>query len=62
LALDEALSELTLVDERKAQVVEMRFFGGLTEKEAAIALSVSPETARRDWRLAKAWLLRRLSG
>ena len=62
LAVDEALSELARVDERKAQVVEMRFFGGLTEKEAAVALNVSPETARRDWRLAKAWLLRRLSG
>ena len=61
LALDEALSELARVDERKAQVVEMRFFGGLTEKETAIALSVSPETARRDWRLAKSWLLRKLS-
>ena len=61
LALDEALTELGQVDERKAQVVEMRFFGGLTEKEAAIALGVSAETARRDWRLAKAWLLRRLS-
>lgn len=61
LALDEALNELAEVDERKAQVVEMRFFGGLTEKEVALALSVSPETARRDWRLAKSWLLRRLS-
>ena len=61
LALDEALNELARVDERKAQVVEMRFFGGLTEKEAAVALNVSPETARRDWRLAKTWLLRRLS-
>ena len=61
LALDEALIELARVDERKAQVVEMRFFGGLTEKEAAIALGVAPETARRDWRLAKSWLLRKLS-
>jgi RNA polymerase sigma factor (TIGR02999 family) len=61
LALDEALTELARVDERKAQVVEMRFFGGLTEKEAAIALGVAPETARRDWRLAKSWLLRKLS-
>jgi len=61
LALDEALYELARVDERKAQVVEMRFFGGLTERETAVALNVSPETARRDWRLAKSWLLRRLS-
>ncbi len=60
LALDEALNELTLIDERKARVVEMRFFGGLTEKETAAALDVSPETARRDWRLAKSWLLRQL--
>ena len=61
LALDEALVELARVDERKAQVVEMRFFGGLSEKETAVALNVSHETARRDWRLAKSWLLRRLS-
>jgi RNA polymerase sigma-70 factor (ECF subfamily) len=61
LALDEALSELAKVDERKARVVEMRFFGGLTEKEAAAALNISVETARRDWRLAKSWLLRQLS-
>jgi RNA polymerase sigma factor (TIGR02999 family) len=61
LALDEALTELARVDERKSQVVEMRFFGGLTEKETAVALNVSPETARRDWRLAKSWLLRRLN-
>ena len=61
LALDEALRELATVDQRKAQVVEMRFFGGLTEKEVALALDVSPETARRDWRLARTWLLRRLS-
>ena len=61
LALDEALRELATVDQRKAQVVEMRFFGGLTEKEVALALNVSPETARRDWRLARTWLLRRLS-
>ena len=61
LALDEALNELGLVDERKAHVVELRFFGGLTEKETAAALNVSPETVRRDWRLAKSWLLRQLS-
>jgi len=48
LALDEALKELATIDKRKAQVVEMRFFGGLTEKEAAVALKISPETARRD--------------
>jgi len=62
LAVDEALKELSKIDERKAQVVELRFFGGLTEKETAVALNVSAETARRDWRLAKSWLLRQLSG
>jgi RNA polymerase sigma factor (TIGR02999 family) len=61
MALDEALSALAQVDERKSRVVEMRFFGGLNEQEIATALGVSEETVRRDWRLAKAWLLRRLS-
>jgi RNA polymerase sigma factor (TIGR02999 family) len=60
LAVDEALNALAQFDERKARVVEMRFFGGLTEKETAGALDVSPETVRRDWRLAKSWLLRQL--
>ncbi|HXI90018.1 MAG TPA: sigma-70 family RNA polymerase sigma factor [Blastocatellia bacterium] len=61
VALDEALSALSELDERKGRVVEMRFFGGLSEKEIAEALTVSPETVRRDWRLAKSWLRRRLS-
>ena len=61
LAVDEALSELAEIYDRKAQVVEMRFFGGLNEKEIAVALNVSPETVRRDWRLARSWLLRKLS-
>lgn len=61
VALDEALQALAKVDERKSRVVEMRFFGGLNEKEIATALNVSPETVRRDWRLAKAWLLRWLN-
>ena len=56
LALDEALSALAQTDERKSCVVELRFFGGLTEAETAEALQVSPETIRRDWRLAKSWL------
>jgi RNA polymerase sigma-70 factor (ECF subfamily) len=60
LALDEALTALAEIDDRKSQVVEMRFFGGLSEQEMAEALDVSPETVRRDWRLAKSWLLRRL--
>jgi RNA polymerase sigma factor (TIGR02999 family) len=61
VALDEALSELAELDGRKGQVVELRFFGGLTVEETAEALDVSCETVRRDWRLARAWLRRRLS-
>jgi RNA polymerase sigma factor (TIGR02999 family) len=61
VAVHEALLRLSEMDERKAQVVEMRFFGGLTEAETAEVLNVSPETVRRDWRLAKAWLRRELS-
>lgn len=62
VAIDEALSALAEVDARKAQVVELRFFGGLTEEETAAALKVSPETVRRDWRIARSWLRRKLSG
>jgi len=62
VALDEALGELAQIDARKAQVVEMRFFGGLTEDEIAATLNVSTETVRRDWRLARSWLRRELSG
>jgi RNA polymerase sigma factor (TIGR02999 family) len=58
--LDEALSALAQVDPRKAQVVEMRFFGGLTLEEAAEALHVSRDTVKRDWKMAKLWLLREL--
>ena len=58
--LDRALGELAAVDARKSQVVELRFFGGLTEEEAAEVLKVSPETIRRDMRLAKTWLLREM--
>ena len=60
VALDESLEALAQFDERKAQVVEMRFFGGLTEEEIASALDVSTETVRRDWRLARSWLRRKL--
>jgi RNA polymerase sigma factor (TIGR02999 family) len=60
LAMDEALDALAAVDARKAQVVEMRFFGGLSIEETAGALGVSAETVKRDWRVAKAWLLREL--
>ena len=60
VALDEALNALSAVDLRKSQVVEMRFFGGLSVAETAAVLEVSPDTVMRDWRLAKAWLLREL--
>ncbi len=61
LELDEALESLAELDERKGRVVELRFFGGLTEEEVAKVLEVSPETIRRDWRFAKSWLQRYLS-
>ena len=60
VALDDALNALTQMDPRKAQVVEMRFFGGLSAEETAEALHVSVGTVLRDWRLAKVWLLREL--
>lgn len=60
VALDDALKALEAVDQRKSQVIEMRFFGGLSIEETAEALRVSPETVKRDWRLAKLWLLREL--
>jgi len=60
VALDEALVELSEMDRRKAQVVELRFFGGLSVKEVAEVLKISEETVMRDWRLAKVWLLRQL--
>lgn len=60
VALDEALTALAAVDTRKSQVVEMRFFGGLTIEETAEALQVSTDTVKRDWRMAKLWLLREL--
>ncbi|HEV2101763.1 MAG TPA: sigma-70 family RNA polymerase sigma factor [Candidatus Acidoferrum sp.] len=61
LALDEALNNLAAMDARKSQVVEMRFFGGLSVAEIAGVLQVSEETVQRDWRLAKAWLFRALN-
>jgi RNA polymerase sigma factor (TIGR02999 family) len=59
-ALDEALEALARLDSRRAQVVELRFFGGLTVDETADLLQVSPQSVMRDWRLAKAWLMREL--
>jgi RNA polymerase sigma-70 factor (ECF subfamily) len=60
--LDRALEAFTTVDARRSQVVELRFFGGLTVDETAEVLHVSAETVKRDWRLAKLWLLRELKG
>jgi len=60
-ALDDALLSLASFDQRKSQVVELRYFGGLTVEETAEVLKVSPETVARDWRIARTWLLRELS-
>jgi RNA polymerase sigma factor (TIGR02999 family) len=60
VALDDALAALATVDERKAQVIELRFFGGLSVEETATVLKVSVDTVMRDWKLAKVWLLREL--
>jgi RNA polymerase sigma-70 factor (ECF subfamily) len=62
VALDDALNELGLMDPRKVQVVEMRFFGGLSVEETANVLKISTVTVKRDWRAAKVWLYRRLNG
>ena len=62
VALDEALTALGALDSRKAKVVELRFFGGLTADETAEVLKISPDTVLRDWKLAKVWLLRELAG
>jgi RNA polymerase sigma factor (TIGR02999 family) len=61
IALDEALTVLAEFDERKSQMVELRFFGGLSIEETAEALNVSPGTVMRDWTLAKAWLQRAIN-
>jgi RNA polymerase sigma factor (TIGR02999 family) len=60
MALDDALTSLATVDQRKSQVVELRFFGGLSIDETATVLAVSPGTVMRDWTLAKAWLRREM--
>ena len=62
VALDDALEALAKVDARKSRVVELRFFGGLSVDETAVALGVSGGTVMRDWRLAKSWLLKELDG
>ena len=60
VSLDDALQALAVFDERKARVVEMRYFGGLSVEETAEVLKVSPQTVLRDWKLAKVWLLREM--
>ena len=62
VALDRALEALAAVDERKSRMIELRFFGGLSVEETAEVLHVSRDTVKRDWRLAKLWLLRELEG
>ena len=61
VALDDALSELAGFDRRKARVVELRYFGGMSVEETAEALGVHPDTVMRDWRLAKVWLKREIN-
>jgi RNA polymerase sigma-70 factor, ECF subfamily len=61
LALDEALETLSKIDARKGRVVELRYFGGLSVEETAEVLGISPETAKRDWKMAKAWLFGELT-
>jgi len=60
LALDEALQALERIDRRQSQIVECRFFGGMTVDETAAVLAISPRTVKRDWTLAQAWLARRM--
>ena len=62
LALDEALESLSRIDARKGRVVELRYFGGLSVEETAEVLGISPETAKRDWKMAKTWLFGELTG
>ena len=60
LALDEAMQQLAEFDEQQSKIVELRFFGGLTIKETAHILSISPATVKREWTMAKAWLFRKM--
>jgi len=61
VALDDALNQLAELDERQARIVEMRFFGGMTEEETGDVLGISVRTVKRDWRVAKAWLYKELA-
>jgi RNA polymerase sigma factor (TIGR02999 family) len=62
VAIDDALTALAAFDERKARVIELRFFGGLSVEETAMVLGISEQSVHRDWRLARAWLAKELSG
>jgi RNA polymerase sigma factor (TIGR02999 family) len=62
VALDDAMTALARLDPRKVQIIEMRFFGGLSLEETAEVLRVSPATVRRDWHIAKLWLFQELGG
>jgi RNA polymerase sigma factor (TIGR02999 family) len=62
IALDDALNALAAIDARKARVIELRFFGGLSVEETAEVPKISVDTVMRDWKLARAWLLTELSG
>jgi RNA polymerase sigma factor (sigma-70 family) len=61
LALDQALTELTTIDRRGSQIMELRYFGGLSEQEVAEVLSISRSTVTREWQAARAWLYRRMT-
>jgi RNA polymerase sigma-70 factor (ECF subfamily) len=61
MALDDALTGMAKMDPRKAKVIELRFFGGLSVEEAAEVLKISPQSVMRDWKLARAWLQRELA-
>jgi RNA polymerase sigma-70 factor, ECF subfamily len=60
VALDDALTDLSNLDEQQGRIVELRFFGGLATEEIALVLDISPSTVKRDWNVAKAWLTRHM--
>ena len=62
IALEDALNALAVIDQRKARVVELRFYGGLSVEESAAVLAISPDTVMRDWKFARSWLQAELSG
>ncbi len=62
VALDDALDDLAKIDPQQSQIVELRFFAGLSIEETAEVLKISPATVKRDWAVAKAWLYRNISG